>query len=75
MSLWASCCGPCRKKCLPCHFQKVIGHDTLEVIAIDSKEPRSDFLGVLRACRDIDLTCVHDANRHISKQYGGGGTT
>ena len=29
------------------HFQKVIGHDALEVVAVNFKEPRRDFLGVL----------------------------
>ena len=48
----------------------MIGHDALEVIAVNFKEPRQDFLGVLRANRSFQLNYVHDGKGIASDEYG-----
>jgi thiol-disulfide isomerase/thioredoxin len=71
VTFWASWCGPCRKE-LPIlgKFQRIVGRDHLEVIAINVKEPLRDYQTVVRMNKDIDLTWVHDATGVTSKYYG-----
>lgn len=52
------------------HFQKVVGRDALEVIAVNFKEPRREFVAFVRANPGIDLTWVHDAKGRLSDEYG-----
>jgi thiol-disulfide isomerase/thioredoxin len=70
VTFWASWCGPCRRE-LPmlAHIQKTVGREHLEVIAVNYKEHRKDFLEVIRANRDVLLTYVHDKGP-VSDRYG-----
>ena len=71
VTFWASWCGPCQRE-LPVlgKLQKLVGREHLEVIAVNLKEPRRDFLSVVRANKDIDLTYVHDQRGEAAGRYG-----
>jgi thiol-disulfide isomerase/thioredoxin len=71
VTFWASWCGPCRRE-LPMlgMVQSAVGRDHLEVIAVNYKESRRDFVNVIRANKDVDLTYVHDIRGNIGDSYG-----
>lgn len=71
VTFWASWCGPCRRE-LPVlgKLQEVVGRDQLEVIAVNLKEPRSDFISVIRQNPKLKLTYVHDAKGEAAGRYG-----
>jgi thiol-disulfide isomerase/thioredoxin len=70
VTFWASWCPPCRRE-LPmlAHVQATVGREHMEVVAINVKESRREFLGVIRANKGIELTYVHDKGA-VTDQYG-----
>lgn len=70
VTFWASWCPPCRRE-LPmlAHVQATVGREHMEVVAINVKESRREFIGVIRANKGIELTYVHDKGP-VTDAYG-----
>ena len=43
----------------------MVGRQHLEVIAVSWKEPRLDFIGLIRANPKQQFTCVHDKTGEV----------
>lgn len=71
VTFWASWCGYCRQE-LPVlgKVQQAVGREHLEVVAINYKEDRQAYNGVIRANPKLKLTYVHDAHGRVSDTYG-----
>lgn len=71
VTLWASWCGPCMRE-LPvlANFQRAIGDDALQVVAINFKEDRRLFNDFVRRNGDNGMFWVHDARGTVSDAWG-----
>lgn len=71
VTFWASWCGPCRRE-LPALglLQETIGHDALQVYAVNWKEPRGEFRRMVRDRNFPRLDYLHDADGSLGELYG-----
>jgi thiol-disulfide isomerase/thioredoxin len=71
VSFWASWCGFCRQQ-LPVleALQQAAGHERMEVVVVNFKEPPRTYRDLVRKLRGLTVTLTHDRDGAISEAYG-----
>lgn len=71
VSFWASWCGFCRQQ-LPVleALQQAAGHERMEVVVVNFKEPPRTYRDIVRKLRGLTVTLTHDRDGSISDAYG-----
>ena len=71
VSFWATWCEPCLEE-LPIleNLQNRLGHETIEVVAVNFKEDARRFKKISKKLNTYSLTLTHDRRGAISNKYG-----